>query len=74
MLSSVKQKIKDKEAKYSFLIRQGEKISDNLSMCRHQKNAIMYPSGQRFQVTANWKQNMFFLVTLSLSHLLFCCE
>lgn len=38
MLSSVKQKIEDQEAKYNFLIRQGENISDNLSMHRHLKN------------------------------------
>lgn len=32
------QKIEDQEAKYNFLVRQGEEISDNLSKHRHLKN------------------------------------
>lgn len=72
MLSSVKQKIKDQKAKYNLLIRQGEKIPDNLSMCAHLKNAVMFPSGQSIQVMAKKLEAKWgFFMTLSLSHLQF---
>lgn len=72
MLSSVKQKIKDQKAKYNLMIRQGEKIPDNLSMCGHLKNAVMFPSGQNIQVMAKkLEAKWVFLMTLSLSHLHF---